>query len=129
MLRELENVSQHKGEPRRRWFYCQAMDLIVWVDEGGMPTGLQLSYEDSGELSGELSGQRKLLTWLKASGYSHDTLDEGEDRPFRYKMSPVAVPDGVFDHVEVLGRFMAESKEMDNDIREFVAEKLREFSG
>ncbi len=131
MLRELENVSQHEGEPLRRWFYSQAMDLVLWQDEEGAPSGFQLSYEvfseRSGELSGELAGQRKILTWLSGRGYSHESLDEGEDRPFRYKMTPVAVPDGVFNQEEVLDRFLKESEEIDSDVREFVAGKLREY--
>ncbi|MCK4910075.1 MAG: hypothetical protein KAR83_00465 [Thermodesulfovibrionales bacterium] len=98
------------------------MDLIVWVEDDGGPCGLQLTY-DSGE-----SGQgMKVLTWLPESGYSHDSLDEGEDRPFRYKMTPVAVPDGVFNQEEVLDRFLKESEEIDSDVREFVAGKLREY--
>ncbi len=122
MFREQENVSQHEGEPRRRWFNSEAMDLIVWVDEENAPTGFQLSYEAS-------STEKKILTWLSGSGYTHEGLDEGEDRPFRYKMTPIAVPDGVLDQDEVLERFLAESKEIGNDIREFVAQKLREYPG
>ncbi len=127
MLRELENVSQHEGEPRRRWFYSQGMDLILWQDEAGMPTGFQLSYEVSSELSGELPGNRKILTWLLGRGFTHDTLDEGEDRPFRYKMSPIAVPDGVFERDAVLARFLRDSAQIDSEAREFVAGKLREY--
>ena len=122
MLREQENVSQHEGEPLRRWFYSKEMDLVVWVDEAGEPAGFQLSYEVS-------PLERKILTWIKARGYSHESLDEGEGRPFRYKMAPIAVPDGVFNQEEVLERFQAESKEIDNHVREFVARKLREYPG
>ena len=122
MLREQENVSQHEGEPLRRWFYSRQMDLVVWVDEAGAPVGMQLSYEVS-------SLEKKLLTWLDGRGYSHEDLDEGEDRPFRYKMTPLAVPDGVFEQEEVLNRFLAESEGMENNVREFVAQKLREYPG
>lgn len=125
MLCEQQNVSQHEGEPRRRWFYSQGMDLILWQDEGKAPTGFQLSYEHSARLP----VARKILTWLMDRGFTHETLDEGEDRPFRYKMSPVAVPDGVFNQGEVLERFLKESEEIDNDVREFVAEKLRQYPG
>ena len=122
MLREQENVSQHEGEPLRRWFYSKEMDLVVWVDEAGAPAGFQLSYEVS-------SLEKKLLTWIKARGYSHESLDEGEGRPFRHKMAPIAVPDGVFNQEEVLDRFLEKSEEIDNHVREFVARKLREYPG
>ena len=125
MLRELENVSQHEGEPRRRWFNSRAMDLVLWMDEEGAPSGFQLSYE----VSLREPGQRKILTWLSGRGFTHDTLDEGEGRPFRYKMSPVAVPDGVFNQEEVLDRFLAESEGIDNHVREFVAQRLRQYPG
>lgn len=122
MLREQENVSQHEGEPLRKWFYSRQMDLVVWVDEAGAPVGMQLSYEVS-------SLEKKILTWIKARGYSHEGLDEGEGRPFRYKMTPIAVPDGVFNREEILERFLAESEGMDDHVREFVAGKLREYPG
>lgn len=122
MLHEQENVSQHEGEPLRRWFYSRQMDLVVWVDEAGAPVGFQLSYAAT-------PLEKKLLTWLDGRGYSHESLDEGEGRPFRYKMTPIAMPDGVFNREEVLDRFLAESEGIDNDIREFVARKLKGYPG
>ncbi len=120
MLREQNNVSQHEGEQRRRWFYSKDMDLIVWQDEAGGSVGFQLSYAVS-------ALERKILTWLEGRGYTHEGLDEGEDRAMRYKMAPVAVADGVFDRDVILERFLTESLEIDNGVREFVAGKLREY--
>ena len=122
MLREQQHVHQHEGEHRRRWFHSGEMDLIVWVEDDGGPCGLQLTY-DSGE-----SGQgMKVLTWLPESGYSHDSLDEGEDRPFRYKMTPLVVADGVFEHVRVLAHFKAQAGDMPADMRAFVEDRLSQY--
>ncbi len=42
MLRELKQVRQHKGEPRRRWFNDDYFDLIVWFSEKDSISGFQL---------------------------------------------------------------------------------------
>jgi hypothetical protein len=120
MLKEQQNVSQHAGEPVRRWFYSPAMDLIVWLDDEGQPAGFQLSYELS-------SIERKILTWLPGRGYAHETLDEGEDRPFRYKMAPVMVPDGVFERDAILLRFQKEAREIDPGIFNYIKKKLSQY--
>ncbi len=33
MLKELEDIKQFAGEPKRRWFTDEYFDLIVWQDE------------------------------------------------------------------------------------------------
>ena len=32
MLREILITKQRKNEPRRRWFYSNELELIVWLD-------------------------------------------------------------------------------------------------
>jgi hypothetical protein len=120
MIKEQENVSQHEGEHRRRWFYSPEMDLTLWVEDDGSPYGFQLSYSVS-------PSERKLLTWLPEQGFTHETLDEGEGRPFRYKMTPVAVPDGVFEQDLALARFLEEASDIDPEVRGFVAAKIRQY--
>lgn len=43
MLREKEYVRQIKGEPRRRWFYDDFFDLIVWYGTDDSIIGFQLT--------------------------------------------------------------------------------------
>lgn len=44
MLRELANVRQVAGEPRRRWFFCHEIDLVLFEDEQGI-CAFQLAYD------------------------------------------------------------------------------------
>jgi hypothetical protein len=120
MLREIRNPRQIEGEPRRRWFDAQDMDLILWYGDDGQPMGFQLSYTDPG-------GVKKLLTWYTGRGYSHSSIDEGEGRPFRYKMSPIEVPDGVMNLSYVVDLFTHQSRELESSIRILILERLRDY--
>ena len=68
----------------------------------------------------------KGLTWLKDKGFSHNSIEEGENIETRHKGSPVLVRDGSFDHATISIRFKNESKNIDGSISKFVYEKLSE---
>lgn len=118
MLRELQNVRQVPGEPRRRWFFCHDVDLVVWHDESGAISGFQLAYDKS--------WNEHSIAWHKERGYSHYVVDDGEpmagvnDTPFLHANGP-------FMRDRVLDQFLALTSEMPADIVAFVAAKLREF--
>ena len=84
MLREVNEVQQVPGEPRRRWFASEALDLIVWEDADRRVTGFQLCYR--------VDDDEKALTWRAGRGFTHNRVDDGEGRPARHKMSPVLGP-------------------------------------
>ena len=44
-LVEIIHVRQVPGDPRRRWFSSDDMDLIVWYDDSDAPIGFQLCYD------------------------------------------------------------------------------------
>lgn len=83
MLREIPDVLQIDGEPRRRWFQSIAIDLTVWYDAQDRPTGFQLCY-DRGKPQAE-----RALTWNAPASYRHIPVDDGEGRPFRQKGTPI----------------------------------------
>ena len=56
MLAEVEHVRQRAGEPRRRWFASDDLDLIVWLDEADRFVGFQLCY-DKGRSERALTGR------------------------------------------------------------------------
>ncbi len=60
MLRELADVRQIPGEPRRRWFADDYFDLIVWFDKRGQIIGFQLCYD--------LPRDEHALTWHEEHG-------------------------------------------------------------
>ncbi|CAK0767490.1 conserved hypothetical protein [Gammaproteobacteria bacterium] len=118
MLREILHTCQIAGEPRRRWFRSNDFDLIVWYGDQGQPSGFQLCYGHH---------QRAYaLTWHTPAFYSHMAVDDGEGRPFRYKGTPILIPDGVFDADRLREAFLQESTALPSEILSLVLAKLRE---
>ncbi|MFC1726068.1 hypothetical protein ACFL4T_10615 [candidate division KSB1 bacterium] len=119
MLSELKNVRQVEGEPFRRWFHDEFFDLIVWFGDADEILEFQLCYD--------LSGYERALTWKKDSGFLHEQVDQGEDRPGQAKATPILVKDGIFNRNEIAERFKDDSLEIDSTISEFIYDRLMEF--
>jgi hypothetical protein len=120
MLEEYKNVHQPKGEPKRRWYFDEYFDLIVWYNESGAILGFQLSYDKARD--------HKAITWKNPSLYFHMRVDDGENRPSHYKSSPILIPDGAFDYKNIAERFKEESAQIDSTISELVLEKILNYS-
>ena len=71
-MREIPDVEQVPGEPRRRWFFSHEQDLIVWFGADGAPVGFQLAY-------GKYRHERA-LRWKAGKGFTHDAVDDGEEK-------------------------------------------------
>jgi hypothetical protein len=119
MLKELEKAKRDSGESYRRWFSDKTLDLIIWFSIDNNIAGFQLCYRKGSD--------ERALTWFKDLGYSHDRVDEGERIPGHYKMSPILVPDGTFNKNDILDLFVKESKKIDQNITNFVSQKIREY--
>jgi len=120
MLQEVEHARQIPGEPFRRWFTDSESDLILWYDApGGAVTGFQLCYNKGHD--------EHALTWVEDAGFTHRRIDDGEGRGGHHKMTPVLLPDGVFDSNSVLAFFARESREIDPAVVEFVTAKIRAY--
>ena len=113
---ELRDVRQIENEHRRRWFSDAFFDLIVWVDDAGEIVGFQLCYDKE--------GHQRALTWKSPSHYIHTGVDDGEDRPGRYKGTPILVVDGAFDRAAIGERFRQAAASIDPAIAELVHAKL-----
>ena len=122
MLKEVDSVKQIPGEPFRRWFSSEKLDLIVWYgpDKTGI-IGFQLCYP--------FNEEEKALVWHKDKGFLHQKVDSGEDKLYQYKLTPILLPDGVFDKDGLLSWFEAESREIDQDIGFFVRDKVNQYRG
>lgn len=120
MLRELPDTPQIAGEPRRRWFFCHELDLVVWFDEAGEPCGFQLAYD---KYRGEHS-----ISWKAGTGYRHFLVDDGEGSALNSE-TPLLYADGPFHPDRVLDRLIALAGDLPDDIVHFVVDKLREFQG
>jgi hypothetical protein len=118
MLREIANVRQVEGEPRRRWFTDDQFDLVLWGD-GSDIVGFQLCYDKQ-------EGERA-LTWKESAGFSHSAVDGGEDRPGRYKATPILTGDGGFDAARVAEGFLGHCGVLDSRSADFIYLKLLEY--
>ncbi len=116
MLKEIQNVRQIEGEPRRRWFSDDFFDLIIWFDEDEEISGFQLCYD--------ITRHERALTWKRKSGYRHEAVDQGEDGVSLMKSTPVMIKDGIFDNSSIIARFMSVSGDMANDLVAFIEEKI-----
>ncbi|MDQ7778101.1 MAG: hypothetical protein RDV41_00120 [Planctomycetota bacterium] len=119
MLAEVTKVRQIPGEPERRWFSDDLYDLFVWFSKEGTIVGFQLCY-DKGH-------KEKALTWTSDRGFSHLKVDSGDVGWSR--MTPILVPDGVFDTGRVLAEFKRVSRNIEAGIADFVIARLGEYGG
>jgi hypothetical protein len=114
MLTE-HKTRQVEGEPPRRWFCDDLLDLLVWLDTQGTPLGFQLCFQ---------TGTQELaLVWKKDEGFANFKVDSGEESP-KKNLSPLLVEEGVFPANEVLQSFRERSLEIDAGIRDFILERL-----
>lgn len=119
MLREIANVRQVEGEPWRRWFSDERLDLVVWEDPGQGVIGFQLCYDKQRD--------EHALTWMAGLGFSHGQVDSGEDRPGRCKGTPIVVSEGTFNMEELAPDFLALSEGLDKALRDFIYKKLLDY--
>lgn len=119
MLKEAP-AKQVEGEPRRRWFTDEYFDLIVWYAEDGSLHGFQLCYDRA--------HSEHALTWTRTAGWSHNRVDPGEENALK-NLTPVLLADGEFPAGEVIRRFEESCSEIDEEIRDLVVEKAREYAG
>lgn len=118
-MKEILDVSQIPGEPRRRWFSDDYFDLIVWFDPQGEIAGFQLCYDSK--------KNPRALTWLRDRGFAHDGIDDGDDPLLGYKSTPILVPNGPFDTLEIHKRFAEASTGLPENIARLVLEKIQSF--
>lgn len=116
----LKEISSPTDKQKRRWFSDDYFDLIVWIDRNEKISGFQLCYDKH--------KAERALTWTKDKGYTHERIDDGEANPTKNR-TPILVPDGIFGVKEITELFSKKSSAIAPDIRSFVLEKLRGYSG
>ena len=122
MLTEIANVKQIHDEGFRRWFTDEQFDLIIWYarESGEVDhiTGFQLCYD-------KVETERA-LTWRKASGFVHETVDDGEN-PGYIGMTPVLHGGGTFDR-SMPARFRDACAGIPQKLTYFLLGKLEEYN-
>lgn len=119
MLKEIRQVRQIPGEPQRRWFTSESLDLIVWLDQGGQALAFQLCY-DKGRTE-------RALSWMPARGFSHLAVDDGEAGTTHYKATPILVGAGTLDAQELNDLFQKNGTCVPHDIADFINAKIQAY--
>lgn len=112
-------VKQIPGEPRRRWFEDNYFDLLVWQDELGQIIEFQLCYDKQ-------YNQRSLI-WNEQIGYVHNKVDDGENKPGKYKAAPILRDDEIFDFAKIAEKFKNQSRDIDTKLASFVLDKIKKY--
>lgn len=97
MLTEVLNVKQIDGEPVRRWFASPQLDLFIWYDEDEQIIQFQICYDKGPD--------ERALTWHHQDGLAHHAVDDGENRPFRMKSTPIMTHNSDFDAEKIASLF------------------------
>jgi hypothetical protein len=118
MMREIANVRQIAGEPRRRWFQGEGIDLTVWQEESGNIVEFELCYK--------IGWEQRALRWEQPAKYGHYLVDDGENRPGTQKASPVLFHYADFNRDWVAQLFAQESRSLEEMIAKFVLEKIQQ---
>jgi hypothetical protein len=118
---EITNVRQIPGEPKRRWFSSRDFDLFVHCAEDGRFTGFQLCYDKP--------HREHAILYRDGEGFRHMVVDDGEQRPGRYKASPMLVADGVFDAARIYASFIEASASLPAEVADYVRLALARHPG
>lgn len=116
-LAEVSNVVQWPGEPRRRWFAAETIDLLLWVDEQDAPVGFQLGWRDG--------GISHAVTACEGVPLSHALVDEGSRGGAGFAQSPILL--GVVDDYDlslIQPRFAVASRALPVELRDYVLRHL-----
>jgi len=116
MLKEIRDVRQVPGDARRRMFTSDDLDLTVWFDDRDAVLGFELCYDKQ--------GSERAVRWSRDEGFLHQKVDDGENRPGRYKSTPILVPDGAFPAKKISRLFQKNSRDIDGTIADLVYRTL-----
>lgn len=121
MLTEIRETRQVEGEPRRRWFLCRDLELLVWLDEADDMVGFRIVLRRSGEPIA--------VIWWKHTGLLHHRVDDGESRPGRYKSTPILMTaKGAVDVSALIRRLLAAGAGIETGIISSVVDILDAYA-
>ncbi len=122
MLREIANLRQIQGEPQRRWFEGQELELIIWQNQRDEIIAFELYYDRH--------SRQLALRWETPNHYQVYNVDDGENWSGRRKGSPILMIAHKRFHPErVISLFNGESQFLETKIARWVSDKLLQYPG
>lgn len=118
MLKELRNPKQHPGEPCRRLFWDDYLQLCVWVDAQNAPLGFELSYD--------LAGDCRAFRCMPGPEVEHYAVDDGESRTLRKAIAILRVDRSRINH-EIPHVFRCRSQDLEPVIAGLVQRTLEHY--
>jgi len=115
MLREIKSVRQIPGEPPRRWFNGEEMDLIIW-HEAEEIISFQLCYDKS--------TNEKAISWKQGLGLKHEDVNNDDVRDGPYKGSPVLTQNDTYDVEKIRCDFEKYAQAIPEDVKAFIISSL-----
>lgn len=115
MLREITNTKQVEGEPLRRWFSGENIDLYVWYAKNEI---------EQFQICTDRGSNERALTWTRDSGISVHAVDDGESGVFRMKSSPVLAGRAGMDLDSLRKSFAAAAQKLEHDLYTFIMTRL-----
>ena len=111
-------MRQVPNDYRRRLFSDEEFELYVWYNPDDCFHGFQLCYDPA--------DHPRALTWREKSGFSHHSVDTGEESPLTNR-TPILKKEFPPDAIALLRRFRACDHNLPVDIRDFIREKLEAY--
>lgn len=97
MLKEVARTKQHPGEPPRRWFTSESLDLVVWLNTDGSLAAFQFCHDKP--------RAEKALSWSAQQGLSAMYVDDGSHLLPGHKGTPLLQTDSTPDIKAALAAF------------------------
>ena len=120
VLREITAIRQKPSDPQRRWFTDADMDLFIWF-RNQVPVRFELSCGKG--------GIENSISWKRDTGFSQHWVDDGENRPGKYKMTPILLGQTEVNIRQVARDFLAASETMETALADFIYARLLEYPG
>ena len=117
---EVRDVRQNPNEYTRRWFSDENSDLIVWYKPDETIEGFELTYDKTGD--------EKAIRWFADKGFSHYSVDAGEQSPLVNRTPILVAISGKPEIKQVLSCFEASGKDIPVSLAVLIQSKLREYS-
>lgn len=116
MLQEIRDIRQIEGEPQRRWFSDNILDLYVWYEGDDHIIQFQICYDKGPE--------EQALTWKRDEGLLHHTVDDGEGGIYRMKSTPVIMEETDYDAGRIADLIKQHGGKLEHDLYEFILAHL-----